>query len=771
MLDFSRSDEWILGEDEFDPKFFSKVETCFNLGNGYLGLRSSSEEQYVGEQRDLIVAGTYNFFAEGETIELPNAADVTNIEFKFNGDRLDLNQGEIIKYDRHINLKTGLLTRTITWKSKSGDEYDLNFERIVSLKRLHTIAFNISIVPKQKTHIEITTGINGRMSNLGCQHFTYGTPRFFDNKYMVYCPQTIQSNITFAIGAVHNFKLNDKPFEVGGNINIKRRYMFFNYSCDVEANDTFNMEKICNVYTDRDKDIEGIDLKDLQLHCLEGLKNDEATGFAKLYEESANEWKTTVWDRAPIEIDGPSKDLFAVRFAQYHLRLMAPAHDNRMNIGAKGITGEGYKGHVFWDSEIFLLPYYIFNMPEIAKSLEEYRYFILPSAHKKASENGFEGAQYPWETAWRDDGEVTSKYQGTDIVTGELIKIWTGIIEIHITADVAFGVWSYYKCTNDQEFMDNKGYEIIFDTAKFWVNRLELEKDGMYHINDVVGPDEYKEHVDDNSYTNYLAKWNIEKALEYAHLIKNEKKDIYKRLNKQLGLNKLIKRWEEAIPKIFLQVPNEKGILPQDDTYLTLKEIDLDKYKKQPFVGGIYKDYNQDQITKIQVSKQADVMVLFYLLEDKFDKSVKVNSFNYYEPHCLHDSSLSLCTHSMLAADIGKHEMAYDLFEKACLIDLDNNNPNSSYSGIHAASCGGIWQCAIQGFGGLRMLGGKLRISPQLPNKWNSLKYSLNWQGQLIKVEVTKDKLVLTKEKNDNPITLEVWEKEYKLEDTLTIEK
>lgn len=408
-------------------------------------------------------------------------------------------------------------------------------------------------------------------------------------------------------------------------------------------------------------------------------------------------------------------------------------------------------------------------MPEVARSLEEYRYLSLPGAHAKAAHNGYEGAQFPWESAWLDDGEVTPEYMGTDIVTGQLIKVWSGFIEIHITADVAYGAWQYYQCTGDQDFMDKYGYELMLDCAKFWASRLEPGEDGKLHINDVVGPDEYKEHVDDNAFTNYLVWWSIGKAIEYSKMLQEEKPELYARLDEKLGLAALQSKWAEQVDNIFLTQPNENGVLPQDSTYLTLKDIDLAKYKQQAHVGGIYKDYNQEQITKIQVSKQADVMVLFLLLEELFPHQVKLASWDYYEPRCLHDSSLSLSTHSVLASDIGDPELGYEMFRKACLIDLDNANPHSSDAGIHAASYGGLWQCVVQGFGGLRMLGGKLRISPNLPKAWKKLSYTLLWKGQKLAVTVTPGMVEIVNQTGNGSVALESWGKDYTFEKELVL--
>ena len=769
MLDFSKANEWKIIETDFDPSALGKVEANFCQGNGYLGLRSATEEQYRGETRDLLVAGTFNRFSEEEVTELPNAADVTNIEITLNGECFDLTQGTIRSYQRVLNIQNGLLTRKVEWTSPKGENFTLKFERMVSLKRLHTIVARVTIMPQCDTAITIQSGIDGRATCDGSQHFTEGETRFYNKKYLQYTPRTIQSNITFVLDATHHFYVDGVAVEPKGDINILRRRMFSKFALDVKAGQTVVLEKFSNVFTSRDKELTGRTKQEIQAHALKALQEDEQAGFDALLAESAACWLDKVWMRVPITIDGPDFDQLAIRFAQYHMQLMTPAHDNRMNIGAKGLSGEGYKGHTFWDTEIFLLPYFIFNMPEVARSLEEYRYLSLPGAHAKAKHNGYEGAQFPWESAWLDDGEVTPEFMGTDIVTGQLIKVWSGFIEIHITADVAYGVWQYYQCTGDQDFMDKYGYELMLDCAKFWASRLEPGEDGKLHINDVVGPDEYKEHVDDNAFTNYLVWWTLGKAIEYCAQLEAENPKLYAALDEKLGLAALRQKWAEQVDNIFLTQPNENGVLPQDSTYLTLQDIDLTKYKQQAHVGGIYKDYNQEQITKIQVSNQADVMVLFLLLEELFPHQVKLASWDYYEPRCLHDSSLSLSTHSVLASDIGDPELGYEMFRKACLIDLDNANPHSSDAGIHAASYGGLWQCAVQGFGGLRMLGGNLRISPNLPKAWEKLTYTLLWKGQKLAVTVTPDMVEIVNQTGNRLIALEVWGKEYTFESKLTV--
>ncbi|MBQ6314790.1 MAG: glycoside hydrolase family 65 protein [Mogibacterium sp.] len=740
-MDYSKVREWIIREDSFDADRLGKCEAIMSLGNGYMGVRSATEEKYLGETRDMLVNGTFNRFDENEVTELPNAADVTAIELWIDGKRFALDQGSYKDYTRELNIRTGELTRSVTWTAKNGKSIRFEAKRIVSLARLHDIAARVTVTACDDIALKIRTGISARVTNTGSQHFSEVEKRFYDKKYLQFVEQTTESKVGFVINSVHKFYRNGEQTELATDVNIEHRIVFADYTVELKAGDSFTIEKLSNVHTTRDFDSKGLELAQIQEKSLEDLKAAEAMGYQALADESAAAWAEQVWDKTPVVIEGgegTDMDQFAVRFAQYHMRVFVPAHDNRMNIGAKGLSGEGYKGHCFWDTEIFLLPYYIFTDPDTARKLEEYRYLSLPGAHRKADENGYQGAMFPWESAWLDDGETCPLYAGTDIITGLPIKVWSGIIEQHISADVAFGAWQYGVITDDKDFMERCGYELIMDTAKFWASRLEKGEDGKYHINDVVGPDEYHEHVNDNAFTNYMARWNMNKAIEYADMLKEENHRLYTELNGRLNIAASYPKWVDGRDNIYLPQPTEDNILPMDDRFMDGEFIDLSKYKAQDHVGGIMKDYNLEQIQNIQVCKQADCLVLFYLLEDEFSPEVKKASWDYYVERTLHDSSLSLSTHSVMAADMGDDEMAYDLFKKSCAIDL-GPYMGTSDAGIHAASFGGIWQCAVYGFGGLRMLDGKLRIEPRLPEKWDKLSYTVMWKGEKLGVTVTKD--------------------------------
>ncbi|CAM4077498.1 glycoside hydrolase family 65 protein [Listeria booriae] len=736
---------WLVTETRFDPEALGKVEAVFSLGNGYMGLRSATEERYSNEVRGNFIAGTFNkFLGDKEVTELPNAADMLEMTFTLNGETFQLTQGEILFYERTLNLKKAELSRDIHWRSPAGEEYKIVFSRFVSLDNLHVIAQKVTITPlTNDVTVKLNSGINGQMTNTGTQHFQEGVLRLYDQKIMKLEARTTESAIDFVHFSRHAFALENEEFTPKNTIFMDRRKIFTTFEPETVAkNQTMTIEKISGVYTSRDKDWNSVETA-LELFSKVG-------NYDTLFTAHQHAWQSKVWKQYPIQIEGANFDQLAIRFAVYHLTGMTPAHDNRMNIGAKGFSGEGYKGHAFWDTEIFVLPFFTTSNPTIARQLLEYRWLSLPGAVRKAVENNYEGAMFPWESAWLEDGEVTPVWGAADIITGEPTKIWSGFIEQHITADIAFAVWQYYQFTGDKDFMEKHGYELIFATAVFWQSRLEKKGD-QYEITGVVGPDEYKEHVDNNAFTNYMAHWNLEKAIHYYELLQQENPALLASLSAKWDLTRNYTEWQEKSAKLYLPQPNAELVIPQDDTYLSKKIIDLAPYKASAQVGALFLDYNLDQVNDMQITKQADVMILLYLLENEFSPEVKQANWDYYEPKTLHDSSLSRATHSILASDLGDKELAYSMFEKASRIDL-GQNMKSSDAGIHSASIGGIWQVVVNGFGGVRMLDGKLFLHPHLPEKWTALSFPIYWKGSRLLIHVTQTATEISNTSNQDVV-------------------
>ncbi|SDN13750.1 hypothetical glycosyl hydrolase [Psychrobacillus sp. OK028] len=785
MISYSLGKEelenWIVSETEFQPDSLGKAEAIMHLGNGYLGLRSATEEPYMKETRNLFVAGTFNKAEENEVTELPNIADVTRLDIRVDGERFSLEIGKTKDYIRQLNLKYAELIRIFEWTSPKGKVLQFEFKRFVSLDNLHLIGMKMFVKSlSDPVQISFDSGIDAQMSNSGSQHFLEGERRIFDKKKILLVQTTNQSKIDVVINSSHKVLVNDQEITDYPAMNMSRRKVWLTYNINLQPNDKMELEKLTTVYTSRDKEFDNTEynIQLLMDKSLEDLRNSSIKGYDSLFQSHKEAWNYSIWNAYKLEINSENPyDQLALRFSLYQLTIMAPAHDERMGVAAKALSGEGYKGHSFWDTEIFILPFFIFSNPAIAKSLLTYRYYGLEGAREKARENGYSGAMFPWEAAWPTDGEVTPKLGDIDIVTGKQTKIWSGVIEQHISADIAFAIYQYFNVTADQEFMDHYGYEIIFDTAIFWASRLEWnERKQEYHINNVIGPDEYKEHVNNNAFTNYMAFFNIKLAIRYYETLMKDNPSLIEKLTMKLDLKTAYKTWQTKAEKIYLPQPREQDlVIPQDDTYLKLKEIDLTKYKNQEKLRTIYLYYNPQQINTFQVTKQADTLLLFYLLRQTFlhediklSNEVKEANFYYYEPKTLHDSSLSLATHSILANDIGDTDFAYSLFRKATEVDL-GPLMNTSDDGIHAASIGGIWKAAVFGFAGIRLVDGKLTINPKLPKQWNHMKLTIHWQGQPIGIFLT-DNTLSVKVEHKKKIEFEVYDQIYYCDDEINIE-
>ena len=752
---------WIIEETSFHEKYTGKCESIFTQGNGYLGLRNSLEERYVDTVRGMFITGTFNKASKEEATELPNVSDIVNMEIELNGERFSMTEDNLKEYSRTLNLYTGKLCRNVLWEGKNGNVVQLSFHRFVSYKNVHVIGAYVEIKPVNcDVKATVVSGINAQVTNHGAQHLTEFSKRAFEEKFLQMGMVTTESAVSIAVSTVHKvFQSGKYTEDAASKIIDDRRKIHAEIQLVIPQGETARVEKISTVHSSRDleyvasgKEPEGENV------CRDGLNNlkeAEEKGYETLLEESKKVWEK-IWKKQDIQIDSKEDDAqIAVRFALYHLQIMVRREDNRVGIGAKALSGEGYKGHSFWDTETFIFPYFQMAEPETARTLLEFRYKGLYGARKKAIENGYKGAMYPWEAAWVSDGEVTPYVVGVNVHTGEPMICLTGVIEQHITSDIIFALWQYYAATDDQDFMDRYGYEMTIETARFWNSRLEwIEENNRYEIRDVIGPDEYKEHVDNNAYTNYMAHENMRLAAQVIACIRDEKKDIYGKMQKLMqeegtSLEQLEEELKDKMKKLYLPQPDEKtGIIPQFDGYFDLKEIDLSVYKNASVVGTIFHDYSGEDVQGMQAGKQADIVELLYQMEDITTPDNKAKNYVYYEARTLHDSSLSKAIHSITACDLGMEKEAYEMFMSAALTDL-GQEMKSSDAGIHSANMGGVWQDVVMGFGGIRIRDGHLRIAPNCPKQWEKFTYPLYWKGNELHITVCKDGVEVINEGED----------------------
>ena len=472
-------------------------------------------------------------------------------------------------------------------------------------------------------------------------------------------------------------------------------------------------------------------------HAVAALGRSRALGWRAVLAEHEAAWNAR-WAAGDIIIDGDEVLQRAVRFAVYHLTSTANPEDERVSIGARALTGDAYLGHVFWDTEIYLLPFYTAIWPEAARALLMYRFHTLPGARAKAAHFGFKGALYAWESA--DTGVETTpeRVVGAD---GTLIEILTGRMEHHISADVAYAVWQYWRFTGDDDFFLRAGAEILLDTARFWASRAVAETDGKRHIRHVIGPDEYHEDVDDNAFTTLMARWNIGRGLETMELLHERWPNHAAALREKLALgDEELADWRDAIARIVTGLDPATGIYEQFAGFNALQPLELTTYadRKVPIDVVIGRELTQ----RSQVVKQADVVALIALLSEEFPGTTAETNFRHYEPLCAHGSSLSTGMHALVAARLGDAEMALRYLRATAAADLDPD-PNTA-GGVHIAGLGALWQAVILGFAGLDLKGDTLGIDPRLPPQWRSLSFRASWRGRAVAIRIAGDTVLAT---------------------------
>jgi trehalose/maltose hydrolase-like predicted phosphorylase len=440
------------------------------------------------------------------------------------------------------------------------------------------------------------------------------------------------------------------------------------------------------------------------------------------------------WRLSDVAVGGDAEAQRGLRFALYHLNSAANPADERVSIGARALTGDDYHGHVFWDTEIFLLPFYVLTWPEAARALLMYRFHTLDGAREKAAALGWRGALYAWEST--DTGAEMTPEQaiGPD---RKVIAILCGKQEQHISADVAYAVWQYWQATGDEGFLLDAGAEILLETGRFWSSRARLEADGRHHIRGVIGPDEYHEHIDDNAFTNVMARWNVRRALEAAALLRQRWPERWALLAGRLGVDDSeLEQWSRVAERMATGLDPVTGLFEQFASYFTLEDVDLADYAGRSVPMDVV--LGRERTQKSQVIKQADVVALLMLLPGEFAGDTGAKNFDYYEPRCGHGSSLSRAMHGLVAARLGRSGTALQYFRETAEIDLADTHVAID-GGVHIAALGGVWMTAVLGFAGVSLRPDGIAIDPHLPAQWRSLAFAVQWRGRHLTIRIKQD--------------------------------
>lgn len=715
---------WQVAQESFNAETQHHMETVFTLGNGTFSSRGVLEEGYPNESRTTFAHGVWDDMPVSFT-ELVNLPDWMETEIEINGQPFRLDTGEILSFNRRLDLQHGLLHRAVRWRSPQGDHIDLYFERFISYteRSLGLIRMLVSPV-EQVSDVSVTCGINGHVSNLDLLHWHHLAQ---GENYLHSRTRHTGNEIVIAQKIEHNGSETICTNCPGHpRMTIQKQ---------LEPGQTLQIDKTISLATYRESQQSGSAL------VASALKRLEPANYDRLRSDHITAW-ADIWADCDVIIEGDDEAQLAMRHSLFQLLVAAPQQDEWASIGAKTLSGYGYRGHVFWDCEIFVLPFFIYTRPQLARNMLMYRYNTLHGARKKAADNRFKGAQYAWESAANGE-EVTPTWVPHFSDRTKLVRIWTGDIQIHISADIAYAIKQYWEVTGDDLFLIEYGAEIVLDTARFWGSRAEYEalENGKYRyaIRDVIGPDEYHEHVDNNTFTNRMCQWHLEFAIELLDWLESHAPAKKEALKRALRItDETVSHWRDVIEHILIHYDQKTKLMTQFDRFFERKFIDLkayeDRTESMQVILGI------EGANEAQVLKQADVVMLMCLHRDAYDRETWQVNYDTYMPRTDHSygSSLSPSFHAWAAAEMNLVEEAYDHFMLAARADISNVRGNAN-DGIHAASAGGLWQAAVFGFAGLRLNSEGYTLTPRLPEHWTRLAFKIQHRGKSYQIEIKKE--------------------------------
>ena len=750
-------EEWLLRRKGFrnSEKSIQVNESLLTIGNGYLNIRGSLEELPDGHCGGMYISGIYDK-SEAAVEELVKCPMWTDVSVWVEGQKFCHSTCEAIFHEQVLDLRKGTLHRRTTFKDPQGKIITFETIRLVFMHDDHLGYMLVKITPKNFSGpIRVFTGLNGDVCNRG--YFPRETlkhlhlERIERGKTFMYLEMKTRER-GIRISEAASWKLISPALD---NHQIEPRIYGEKFTNEItlhaEKGKTYVFEKLAVVLTSRE--IEG---SAMFLRTIGKLKSYIRRGINTELHSHLNAWEKK-WQQADIVINGDEKAQHALRYNIYQLLINSPTRP--ASIGAKFLSSEGYLGHIFWDTEIFILPFYIYNFPQTARNMLLYRYQTIDGAKKNALMKGYLGAKYAWESATTGE-DVTPRFATK--LERTIRFIYTGMEEDHIVSDVIYGAEKYYRVTGDEQFLLDYGLEMIFLTAQFWASRV-VRNGKIYEIRCVIGPDEFHEHINNNAYTNFMVRWHLKRAfLLYTYMHKNNA-PVLDKLVEKIGLRKEeVETWLVICRNLKLNYNPETRLYEQFDGYFALRDYVIEAFdrKNRPLLpSGV----NYRNIQSTQLIKQADVLAMMLLFPNSFTDEEKIANFDFYEKRTVHKSSLSHCMYAMTGLAAGRRSNAYRYFMKTALFDLENIHENTAL-GIHAAAVGGTWQTVVYGFGGLSIKSDRLVLKPWLPKKWENLSFRVQWKERMVAVTVYHDKIkILISSEREQSILLNLYKKAYTL--------
>lgn len=747
------ADEWRLVEVSHNDDDLGTTETLFALGNGYLGMRGNPEEGRTSYSHGTFINGfhetwpirhaenAYGFARTGQTIV--NVPDSKLMKIYIDDEPLLLSMADLETYERSLDFREGVLRRSLIWRTPAGKRVRITSSRMVSFTDRHLalmtldvemltgnapVVISSQLVNRQDGLDEYNQpsdkaeGFDPRKASKFTERVLVPQGNWHSDRRMLLGYKTAESGMTLAVGADHSIA-TDNPYEelVATEPDIGKKV----FRIEARQGVKIHIAKAVAYHTSR-----RVPTRELFDRCRRTLDRVRDHGFEH-FEQMQENWLAEFWANSDVEIvDRPALQQ-ATRWSLYQVA-QSTARADQLGIPAKGLTGSGYEGHYFWDTEIYVLPFLIYTNPHIARNALRFRVSILPQARKRARELNQNGVLFPWRTI---NGEEASAYYAA------------GTAQYHIDADVSHAFGKYVDITGDHMFMHKDGAQVVFETARmfadlgFW---REIGDELSFHIHGVTGPDEYTTVVNNNLFTNVMARANLRQAVALFRRLERDDRASFDWLVRHLSLDEPeVLEWERCADGMVIPYDEGLGIHPQDENFLSKEMWDLSQTpaERRPLLLH----FHPLVIYRFQVLKQADTILALFLQGDQFSSEQKRADFDYYDPITTGDSTLSAVVQSIMAAEVGYQDLALDYFYKGLFVDMADLHANTC-DGVHVASAGGVWNSLVYGFGGLRDHGGQVSFDPRLPENWPELAFRLRIRGSRLHVRLRRHEMEFTVE-------------------------
>jgi maltose phosphorylase len=741
MNNLFKIDPWLIIEDGFHPDTNREAESIFSIGNGYMGQRANFEEQYSGDTlQGSYVAGIYypdktrvgwwkngypEYFAK-----VLNAPKWTGIDLIVGGLKIDLAQLKIKTFRRVLNMREGYLERSFSIKASGGKTIEINSRRFISMADpdLGVIKYKVR-TPDFGGEAEFTICLDGNVRNEDTNY----DEKFWAEEYEHAAPgegmitsRTLKTNFHVSLGMRYIIQKNGKRIKVIPEIITRKAYVANLVKVKFKPGDELEIYKFVSVQSSLhhpQNKLTGI-VRNRTAYAYE-------RGYEKLFAAHRNEWKK-IWAASDVVIEGDIAAQQGIRFNIFHLNQTYTGKDERLNIGPKGFTGEKYGGSTYWDTEAFVLPFFLKTAPaHVARNLLLYRYRHLQKSIENATKLGFKdgAALYPMVTM--NGEECHNEWE----ITFE---------EIHRNGAIAYAIYNYVRHTGDIKYLEDYGLEVLIGISRFWGQRASWSGNlGKYVILGVTGPNEYENNVNNNWYTNTIAVWTLQYTIESLTELKRKDPEKLRKVISRTGLrlSQETGRWKEIINNMHFPLDEKRGVFLQQDGFLDKELRPVSEIP--PDERPVNQHWSWDRILRSCYIKQADVLQGLYFFEDQYDTEIIRRNFNFYEPLTVHESSLSACIHSILASRIGNSGKAYELYLHTARLDLDDYNREVS-EGLHITSMAGTWLAIVEGFGGMRIRDDRVVLNPLIPGQWNSYLFHARFREMRFRVKVTGKRVTIT---------------------------